>query len=213
MLTYNQTLEINTLQTGMDVMAEESEHTLIRRCQKGDHSAFNELFRRYRNRAYAFAYRYVTNPADAEEVVQGAFIRAFKYIHRFDAKYPSFYPWLRTIVFNEAQTYMGKKGRHRTEPLDKSYDGEEGPSDTRPDLALVGADVLVARKELNQVIREAVSELPEQQKACFTMFELENMKVKEIADVLGCTEGTVKTHLHRARYSLRLALKDVLKEY
>ena len=212
MSTIEKSLEYFSLEaTKAKKEADGVERDLIRRCQDGDKSAFNELFNRYKNQVYQLAYRFSRNQADAEDISQNAFIRAFKYIHRFDLKYP-FYPWLRTIVTNESQTYLGNRKKKQHEPLETLDPEERNLMDITPDTRIEPADDKVQRHQLNKEIGNAVKLLPEQQKICFILFEVEEMKVREIAETLGCTEGTVKTHLHRARYALRSILKDKLTE-
>ena len=210
MSTIDRTLVYTSIGADSRQETDREEREMIRNCQNGDTSAFNELFRRYRTQVYQLAYRFSRNHADAEDILQNAFIRAFKYIHRFDTKYP-FYPWLRTIVTNEAQTYLGKRNKRRTEPLETLNPDERDLLEVTPDLKVESADKVIERHELGSVIKDAVMKLPDQQKICFTLFEIEFMKVREIAQTLGCTEGTVKTHLHRARYALRTLLKDKIE--
>ncbi len=206
-------LEINTFTNSQPCSLEGSDESiLIHRCKNGDHSAFNQLFKQYRNQAFEVAYRFTRNGEDAEDVVQSAFIRAFKYIQRFDTRYP-FYPWFRTIVINESQTFLEKKKRKRVEPLENPNPEIPGPIDITPDLSVVAPDERVHRNQLKSLIDNAVAQLPTQQRICFTLFEMQDMKVREIAVQLNCTEGTVKTHLHRARFALRVLLKDNLKDY
>ena len=210
MSTYATTIEYLSLGiTNGASIAESQDGELIHRCKNGDHSAFDELFKRYRNQVYQLAYRMSRNQQDAEDIVQNAFIRAFKYIERFDSKYP-FYPWLRMIVTNESQTYLEKRTRKHHESVESSDPDKPGLMEVTPDTKVEMADDLISRKELRVEISKAIQKLPEQQRVCFILFEIEEMKVREIADQLGCTEGTVKTHLHRARFSLRNLLKNVI---
>jgi RNA polymerase sigma-70 factor (ECF subfamily) len=213
MAIFEKILDLNTFTASQACTYEgNDEAALILRCQKGDHSAFNLLFKKYRNQAFEVAYRFTRNGEDSEDVVQSAFIRAFKYIQRFDTRYP-FYPWLRMIVINESQTFLEKKKRKKVEPLENPDPEVPGPIDVTPDTSVVLPDERVRRKQLRELINTAVDQLPEQQRICFTLFEMQDMKVREIAEQLNCTEGTVKTHLHRARYTLRVLLKDSLKDY
>src|SRR5208283_164630 len=123
MSTFDGSLVYTSIDAETRALVDNEEREMVRQCQNGDTSAFNELFKRYRTQVYQLAYRFSRNHADAEDILQNAFIRAFKYIHRFDTKYP-FYPWLRTIVTNESQTYMGRKNKRQHEPLETATEEE-----------------------------------------------------------------------------------------
>jgi len=211
MSTFERTLVYPSIGLEKQATVDAEEREWIRRCQKGDPNAFNELFNRYRTQVYQLAYRFSRNYADAEDILQNAFIRAFKYIHRFDTQYP-FYPWLRAIVTNESQTYLGKRSKRQHEPLETTDPEERNLLDVIPDPNIESADDKIERKQLGKEIHAAILKLPDQQRICFTLFEIEDMKVREIAETLGCTDGTVKTHLHRARFALRTLLKETIKE-
>ncbi len=211
MSTFDGSLVYTSIDAESRALVDNEERDMVRKCQNGDTNAFNELFRRYRTQVYQLAYRFSRNHADAEDILQNAFIRAFKYIHRFDTKYP-FYPWLRTIVTNESQTYLGKRNKRQHEPLETANEEERDLLEIIPDLKNEPADKKIERNQLGDEIHQAIQKLPDQQRICFTLFEIEDMKVREVAETLGCTEGTVKTHLHRARFALRTLLKDKIQE-
>ena len=211
MTVFDRVLQINVMGLEYPVSADQTDdRELVRRCQKGDHSAFNELFRRYRNQAYEYAYRVTRNPHDAEDIVQSAFIRAFKYIDRFDTTYP-FYPWLKTIISNESNTHFTKASRRKSEPLESSDPENPGPISLLEDPNSPNPESDLYNKELRGIIDQAITHLPDQQRICFIRFEIDGEKIKDIAVQLGCTEGTIKTHLHRARHALRILLQDLMK--
>lgn len=170
---------------------------LIRRSQNGDTAAFGEIFERYKQAVYLLAYRVVRNQADADELLQESFIRAYRYLKRYDAKY-SFYTWLRTIVINLGRDWLRKR---KSQQVKFESFASEQPLITEPEERL--GDI-AARQILNQ----AISELSNQQRVCFVLFEVEGLTLEEISVQLHCSVGTIKTHLHRARNQLRNKLKD-----
>jgi RNA polymerase sigma-70 factor, ECF subfamily len=188
----------SSIHTKTPVQMFEDERAMVRRCQHGDTSAFNELFKRYRTQIYQLSYCFTQRHADSEDVLQNTFVRAFKYIQRFDTKHP-FYPWLRTIVANESLTYLKKQNKRHHALLESPSDEQRNLLEALPDMETKPVDKKIGRKQLDKQSYQTIQKLPEQQRICFTLYEIEHMKVREIAETLGCTEGTVKTHLHRAR--------------
>ena len=169
---------------------------LIRRSQQGDVTAFAELYQRYKQAVYLLAYRVVRNQADADELLQESFIRAYRYFNRYDAQY-SFYTWIRTIVINLSRDWLRKR---KTQQAGLESYAAENPQRTPPEKI----DQIADRQLLNQ----AISELSSQQRVSFILFEVEGLTLAEISVQLHCSVGTVKTHLHRARNQLRSKLKD-----
>jgi len=180
------------------------ERELIRRAQSGDHSAFAQIMARYQKPLYRLVYRLVGNHDDTDDIVQDTFVRAYQHLRSFDHERP-FQPWLFGIAVKRCATHKRRMARMYVEPLEAEH------------LALMEEnnrsweDALTA-KELRRKVHEAINALPPQQRAALVLFELEGWKIKEIADALGCAEGAVKTHLHRARARLRKELSAYVEE-
>ncbi len=175
------------------------EMDLIQRSQQGDTTAFAELYQRYRQAVYLLSYRVVRNQADADELLQESFIRAYRYLGRYKSEY-SFYTWLRTIVINLGRDWLRKRKIQQAGL--ESYAEENLPLPRVIDKIEQLGD--------RQLLDQAMEELSSQQRLSFVLFEVEGLTLEEISVQLNCSIGTVKTHLHRARNQLRKKLKDHL---
>ena len=175
---------------------------LIRRSRDGDTAAFGEIYEKYKAAVYSLAYRIVRNHADADELMQESFIRAYRYISRYDASY-SFYTWIRAIVVNLSRDWLR---RNKTQQAGIEYYTAMSPQNPPK------ADKL-DRMADRQLIQQALSELSSQQRLSFVLFEVEGMNLVEISIQLKCSVGTVKTHLHRARTQLRNKLKNDYRDF
>lgn len=168
------------------------EHALIARARAGESAAFRELVERHQGRALALARRLLRDEAEAEECAQDAFLRAWSALPGFRAE-SSFGTWLHRIVHRRALDRLDSlRTRRRHESAAPSWP-EEG---ARPAATGAASD---------ERVRRLVDALPHTQRAAVTLFYFEGRSVREAARVLGMHENTVKTHLHRARASLRAA--------
>ena len=171
------------------------EQRLLALCRTGDTRAFGVLVDRYRSRAYGLALRLVQSPSDAEEVAQDAFVRAWRSLADFRGD-AAFGTWLYRIVWRRALDRAAairiRQGRET--PLDDAPAGSDALGH-RP--APMGADPNAASWE------RLTEGLTDTQRAVVTLFYYEDVSVKDIARVLEIPEGTVKTHLSRARAALR----------
>lgn len=166
--------------------------TLIERAQRGDRHAYGELVTRYSEIAFRTACVLGTSPADAEDVVQDAFVKAYRALARFQAG-RSFRPWLLEIVGNEARNRRRWLRRRAALELRLREDRREDPS---PEQLVVAA---ARRRALLQAIRE----LPPADQQVITLRHLLQLSVAETASALGLPEGTVKSRLARALERLR----------
>ena len=171
---------------------DDHERALVARARGGDTAAFRALVERHHPRAIALARRIVHDPAEAEEIAQDAFLKAWSALPGFRGE-SRFGTWLHRIVHRRALDRLDSlKVRRRHEDAAPSWPEEA----VRPaDEPGPGADRM----------RELVDALPPAQRAAITLFYFEDRSVQEAARVLGTNENTVKTHLHRARAALRAA--------
>jgi RNA polymerase sigma-70 factor (ECF subfamily) len=173
----------------------DAERALIERARTGDQAAFRVLVDQHRDRAYGLALRIVRSPADAEEVAQDAFVRAWLALpgYRGEARFAT---WLHSIVarraFDRAVVLRGRRQREATI-------GEATQMRDTGGLAAVEPAALALRME------RMLDELTEAQRAVVTLFYYEDRSVEQVAQALGMPGGTVKTHLSRARAALRAA--------
>lgn len=185
-------------------MNDREEAERILRCQQGDLEALKEVFEQYHKKVYRIAYGVVRQKEDALDIVQEVFIKLFRSIKNFKGK-SAFYTYLYRLAMNTAidHSRKGKRAFHfslEEEGGGQPLDGDE----KRPDHIL-------ARKELEEKVRWAIDQLPQDQKATLIYREIEEMSYQEIAAVMGSSIGTVMSRLHYGRKKLQDLLKDILK--
>lgn len=180
------------------------EAELILRCQQGDPAALKEIFERYHQKVYRIAYGVLRQREDALDVVQEVFIKLYRSIKEFKGR-SAFYTYLYRLAMNTAIDYSRKSKRSSFLSLDhqegfQPADGKE----KRPDH-------LTAQKEIEEKVRWAMDQLPPDQKATLIYREIEDFSYQEIAEVMGCSIGTVMSRLHYGRKKLQELLKEVLQ--
>jgi RNA polymerase sigma-70 factor, ECF subfamily len=182
---------------------EVSDRTLVARCQAGDEAAFDELVLRHQQRAFNVAYQLLRNREDATEVAQDALVRIWQGINEFRGEC-EFTTWLHQVVVNLARNkhrWWKRRARDRTVPLDDPASGQFAGTMDSPDEA-------VSKEEFVQALSAKTAELPQQFRAVLTLRNVENLSYEEIAVVLGCSVGTVKSRIARAREQLRKAMSN-----
>ncbi|MEY2547376.1 MAG: polymerase sigma-70 factor, subfamily [Verrucomicrobiota bacterium] len=190
--------------------SEVSEIELVKRCQRGDTEAFDELVTRYRTRIFGMIYNMVHNEQDAWDLAQDSFLKAWKSIQRFRGK-SSFYTWIYRIVMNVTIDHMRKK---QIKGSGAEFDDQIQLKEIEPAARTAPkADELpferMERGELRQKIDNAIAQLTPEHRAVILMKETEDMQYHEIAEALGCSIGTVMSRLFYARKRLQNLLKDV----
>lgn len=181
--------------------------SLVARAQVGDLRAFEELVERHRRRVYSLAYRMTSTHEDADDVLQETFVRAFTNLRRFDLERP-FANWLYTIAANLCLDRQRRAKREKRVDWERVEDTclENAPAPAlTPERAVVNG-------ELRGEIQDAISRLPDRQRAALVLFEVEGMKVREVAELMQCSEGAVKSTLHRARHRMRDELRGYVEE-
>lgn len=180
--------------------ADASDGQLVQRARAGDRQAFGALVVRYLRPALAVAWEYAPSRDDAEDLVQEAFHRALGALEGFDERRP-FRPWLFTIVRNLGRNAAERDARWRAIDVpDEVPDDEPDPAD------------LAHRALLRERIDRGLDALPPMQRACFRLCDVEGFDVNDVAEMLGVAGATVRTHRHRARATLRRALRDLADE-
>ena len=182
---------------------------LVRRCQKGDALAFEQLVIKYRSKVFSMIYGMVQNEQDAWDLAQDGFIKAWRSIHRFKGQ-ASFYTWLYRIVTNVAIDSLRRKGFKKT----AEFDDQIAANEVEPGSKTVPTpDPLphhgLEREEIRQRIELAISKLSPEHRAVIVMKEIEELQYNEIAEALNCSIGTVMSRLFYARKKLQTLLKDV----
>ena len=187
---------------------ERDERDLVYQAQEGNRWAFEKLIYKYDRKVLALAFQLVGNTEDAKDVYQEAFMRAYHKIKkfRFDS---DFYTWLYRIVVNCAISYRKKRSRHLHRSLDDAGERGEGlhwtPSDSEP-----SPDTLVLNAELREQIQSIMDTLPLMQRVVFTLRFFQDFRIKEIAEIVGCSEGTVKNYIFRSTQRMRKNLSSYI---
>lgn len=166
----------------------------IREILKGDTSKFTYFVETYQDMAVNIAFRICRNRAEAEDIAQISFVRAFHNLHSFKKK-SKFSTWLYQIVYNTALTEI-RKSVHKTEFVDYKHSGlqnEYSEFDTMNSIS---------QKERKNMIDWALSKIPESEAVILTLFYLEENSVKEVAEIMGLSPTNIRVKLHRARKNL-----------
>jgi len=183
-----------------------NEAELIERVCNGDTEAFYALVEPCERGIFTAAMSILNNAADAEEVAQEAVLKAFAALPRFRRE-SKFSTWLIQITINEARLKLRKDRRHLYESIDEPKNDDEGdyfPKDFA-DWREIPSEEL-QRKQLREALRRALDALPQKYREVLILRDIQRLSIQETAQVLGITEGSVKTRLLRARFQMRDAL-------
>ncbi len=191
-------------------LSENDDAELIEQFQKGNTAVFDTLFTRYQKRTYRLVQRFVPNHEDALDITQDAFIRAYQGLSNFKSQC-QFYSWLYRITVNLCIDFLRKKSRSEV-MVYESEDSDELPMANFPDLRSVSPAKAAENKELRSQIRKAIHQLPPKQRQIFILRHWDGLSLKDIATVVGRSDGTVKAHLFHAHRNLRKHLQPYLKE-
>jgi len=167
---------------------------------------FERLMRRHEKQAYHVAYRLTGNHADAEDLTQEAFVRAFRFFDTYRRDLP-FEKWLFCIISNLFVDEIRKRSRLRTRSLDEPIGSDPDSSTTVeiPDTT-TSPERVVLHEELDEKIQKALAALPAEFRQTVLLADIEGRSYEEIADAMQCSIGTVRSRLHRARKMLRTRL-------
>jgi len=183
----------------------EDEAVLVERARSRDRLAFEELVRRHADRLYAVVLRFLGDPADAEEVTQETFLRAWRGIDRFQGR-SQFFTWLYRIGLNEA-----KRLGIRKPPAGKVRSLEDEPIPEAPDWS-EAPEVRVGQGEIRRVLEGAIRALPIEYRAPLVLRDIEGLSTKDAADLMDLGEAAFKSRLHRARLAVRRSLDEYFLE-
>ena len=186
------------------------EANLVRRARQGDMSAYDELVRRYQERIYATIYHMTSNHEDANDLAQEAFIKAFQALKSFKGG-STFYTWIYRIAINKTINFLKqRKNRAHLSLNDLDFNAEHDP-----DLVALISDKTPRRDaglaELQEKLNAAMLKLSEHHRLVVTLHDVQGMSHEEIAEVMDCNIGTVRSRLFYARQQLQALLSDYLK--
>jgi len=187
----------------------EVDQQLVARAQRGDKRAFELLVMKYQRKLGRLLSRWVRDPAEVEDVTQEAFIKAYRALPSFRGD-SAFYTWLYRIAINTAKNYLVALGRRA--PTSTTFDNEEAESfedadqlrdNSTPESELEG-------KQIAAVVNKAMDALPEDLRTAITLREIEGLSYDEIANVMNCPIGTVRSRIFRAREAIATELRPLL---
>ena len=181
---------------------------LVERVQKGDKRAFDLLISKYQHRIVSLVARYVSDPSEAQDVAQEAFIKAYRAIDRFRGD-SAFYTWLYRIAINTAKNWLvAKKRRPPASDIDAA-DAEQYDIESR--LKEQGTpENEMLREEIKRTVYDTIAELPEDLRTAIMLREMEGMSYEDIAVTMDCPIGTVRSRIFRAREAIDEKLKPLL---
>lgn len=172
----------------MNKLYTDTHETIVARCKHGDKKAFQELYQHYAKAMLNISFRILNNKEEAEDVLQEAFVSAFQHIQTFDGK-NTFGSWLKRIVINRSIDVLKKK---RIALI--SIDHQDFPQEETSEETAMEYDI--------QTVKASLFQLPDGYRSILSLYLFENMGHKEIAELMGISEGTSKSQYHRARKKL-----------
>jgi RNA polymerase sigma-70 factor (ECF subfamily) len=182
----------------------------VRRAQKGDVAAFEKLFEQYQRGIYNLVFQMVRSDADAADLTQDVFIRAWKSLPRLEAP-EAFGSWLYRIGGNLARNWIRDNTRVRQESLDQPIgDDDEGGGREIPDYTY-DPSASTQTKAVQETVHRAIAGLSEDHRMVVTLHHINGKSVEEIAEIMRCSVGTVKSRLSRARDHLRRKLSGLVE--
>lgn len=187
----------------------ETDRVLVERVQAGDKQAFGLLVTKYQRKLARLVSRMVRDPAEVEDIVQDSFIRAYRALPGFRND-SAFYTWLYRIGVNTAKNWLVTHGRRAQ--LTSTTDDDERENHDGPELLRnhETPERLLMTKQIGQTVNSVVESLPEDLRTAITLREIEGLTYEEIAEVMDCPIGTVRSRIFRARDAIALKLRPLL---
>ena len=187
----------------------EIDQQLVERAQHGDKHAFELLVAKYQRKLGRLLSRFIRNPSEVEDVVQEAFIKAYRALPSFRGE-SAFYTWLYRIGINAAKNYLVSEGRRP--PTTTEFDSEEaeGFEDAEQLRNINTPENELMSKQVAETVNKAMDSLPEELKTAITLREIEGLSYEEIATMMNCPIGTVRSRIFRARETIAEKLRPLL---
>ncbi len=187
----------------------EADQILVERVQRGDKQAFGLLVSKYQRKLIRLISRLIRDPAEVEDVAQEAFIKAYRALPGFRGE-SAFYTWLYRIGINAAKNYLAARGRRAptvtefdSEEAETFDDGEQLRDQNTPERILMS-------KEIGATVNAAMEALPEDLRNAIVLREIDGLSYEEIAQIMDCPIGTVRSRIFRAREAISEKLKPLL---
>jgi RNA polymerase sigma-70 factor, ECF subfamily len=183
---------------------------LVLRVQKGDKTAFDLLVRKYQHKVIKLVSRYMRDTADAEDVAQEAFIKAYRALPQFRGD-SAFYTWLYRIAINTAKNAIASRSRS---PIDFDLDMQNVEESSSMQSRLADPETpesLLQTEEIRTTVNQAIEALPEELRTAIVLRELEGLSYEDIAQAMDCPVGTVRSRIFRAREAIDRRLSEVFE--
>ncbi len=187
----------------------EADQVLVERVQQGDKQAFGLLVSKYQRKLSRLLSRLIRDPAEVEDVTQEAFIKAYRALPTFRGE-SAFYTWLYRIGVNTAKNYLVSRGRRA--PTTTEFDAEEAESFEDGDLLRDNAtpERLLQTRQIGETVNSAMEKLPEELRTAITLREIDGLSYEEIASIMDCPIGTVRSRIFRAREAIAEKLRPLI---
>lgn len=187
----------------------EIDQALVERAQGGDKHAFDQLVSKYQRKLGRLLSRFIRDPAEVEDVSQEAFIKAYRALPSFRGD-SAFYTWLYRIGINTAKNYLVAQGRRA--PTSTEFDSEEAETFESADQLrdINTPESLLLSKQIGETVNGAIDALPEELRTAIVLREIEGLSYDEIAAMMDCPIGTVRSRIFRAREAVAQKLRPLL---
>lgn len=187
----------------------EIDQKLVERAQGGDKHAFEMLVAKYQRKLGRLLSRFIRDPAEVEDVVQEAFIKAYRALPSFRGE-SAFYTWLYRIGINTAKNYLVAQGRRAPTSTDFDADEAETFEDADQLRDINTPESLMQSRQVAETVNAAMESLPEELRTAIVLREIEGLSYEEIAEVMSCPIGTVRSRIFRAREAVAARLRPLL---
>jgi RNA polymerase sigma-70 factor (ECF subfamily) len=188
----------------------ENEKEIVALAKSGDVAAFEVLVKKYRERIYSVVYNLVSNTADVLDLMQDIFIKAFRSMHKFKGD-SAFFTWLYKIAINQAMSYLRKHRSNRFLALEQLDESTLPPEVIEKITVENQGERNEYLLELQKILNKSLQKLSDNHRLVVVLFEIEGLSHSEIAEIMGCSPGTVRSRLHYAKIELQAYLEDFIK--
>ncbi|MGV3582214.1 MAG: RNA polymerase sigma factor RpoE [Methylophilus sp.] len=187
----------------------ELDQVLVARAQQGDKKAFGLLVEKYHRKLGRLLSRMIRDQAEVEDVVQESFIKAYRALHNFRGD-SAFYTWLYRIGINTAKNYLVSLGRKPQVMQDVEIDDVENFDEGIEMRTMDTPETALMTKEIAQTVNDTIASLPEELRTAISLRELEGLSYEDIASIMQCPIGTVRSRIFRARETIAQKLRPLL---